>query len=40
MTLFAVDGTKRLITYKGWGDLIQASFESYYYIPLGNPVLS
>ena len=40
MTLFAVNGTKRLVTYKEWSNLIQASFESYYYVPLGNSVHS
>ncbi|KAJ7077886.1 glycoside hydrolase family 13 protein [Mycena belliarum] len=29
-----VDGTERLITYKEWSGLIQASFEKCYYIPL------
>ena len=35
-TLSAVDGTRRLITYKEWSDLIQAAFEPNYYVPLGN----
>ena len=38
MTLIAVDGTKRLVTYNEWSDLIQTSFEPYYYVPLGNAV--
>ncbi|KAF9462976.1 glycoside hydrolase family 13 protein [Collybia nuda] len=29
-----VDGQKRLVTYKEWSDLIQASFEKCYYVPL------
>ncbi|KAL7419064.1 bifunctional 4-alpha-glucanotransferase/amylo-alpha-1,6-glucosidase [Cryptotrichosporon argae] len=28
-----VDGKKRLVTYKEWADLIQASFEKHYYVP-------
>lgn len=28
-----IDGEKRLVTYKEWSDLIQASFEKSYYIP-------
>jgi glycogen debranching enzyme len=28
-----VDGKKRLVTYKEWADLIQASFEKCYYVP-------
>ncbi|KAI0731152.1 glycoside hydrolase family 13 protein [Earliella scabrosa] len=28
-----VDGSKRLVTYKQWSELIQASFEKCYYIP-------
>lgn len=38
LTLPAVDDTKRLITYKEWSDLIQASFEPCYYVPLGNTI--
>jgi hypothetical protein len=38
LTLPAVDGIKRLITYQEWSDLIQASFEPYYYVPLGNTI--
>ncbi|GAW10005.1 glycoside hydrolase family 13 protein [Lentinula edodes] len=29
-----VDGKERLVTYKEWADLIQASFEQCYYVPL------
>lgn len=29
-----VDGQERLVTYKEWSDLIQASFEKCYYVPL------
>ncbi|KAI0057454.1 glycoside hydrolase family 13 protein [Artomyces pyxidatus] len=29
-----IDGKKRLVTYKEWNDLIQASFEKSYYVPL------
>ncbi|KAJ3809108.1 glycoside hydrolase family 13 protein [Lentinula aff. lateritia] len=29
-----VDGKERLVTYKEWADLIQASFEKCYYVPL------
>lgn len=32
-TYCAVDGTKRLVTYKEWSNLIQASFEECYYVP-------
>jgi glycogen debranching enzyme len=32
-----VGGEKRLVTYGEWQELIQASFEKYYYIPLGMP---
>jgi glycogen debranching enzyme len=28
-----VDGQERLVTYKEWADLIQASFEKCYYVP-------
>ncbi|GAA5860325.1 hypothetical protein JCM8547_003463 [Rhodosporidiobolus lusitaniae] len=28
-----IDGKERLITYKEWSDLIQASFERLYYVP-------
>jgi hypothetical protein len=28
-----VDGKKRLVPYKEWADLIQASFEKCYYVP-------
>lgn len=28
-----VKGQKRLVTYKEWSDLIQASFEKHYYVP-------
>ncbi|KAJ7245146.1 glycoside hydrolase family 13 protein [Mycena haematopus] len=31
-----IDGTERLVTYKEWSGLIQASFEKCYYVPL-NP---
>ncbi|THV06230.1 glycoside hydrolase family 13 protein [Dendrothele bispora CBS 962.96] len=29
-----VDGKEQLVTYKQWADLIQASFEKCYYVPL------
>ncbi|BEJ13378.1 hypothetical protein CspHIS471_0305520 [Cutaneotrichosporon sp. HIS471] len=29
-----VKGQKRLVTYKEWADLIQASFEKHYWVPL------
>lgn len=29
-----IDGTCRLVTYQEWSDLIQASFEQNYYVPL------
>lgn len=32
---FTVDGKERLVTYKEWADLIQASFEKCYYVPRG-----
>ncbi|KAI5477588.1 glycogen debranching enzyme, glycoside hydrolase family 13 protein [Pseudohyphozyma bogoriensis] len=28
-----IDGKKKTVTYKEWGDLIQASFEKHYYVP-------
>ncbi|OBZ74017.1 Glycogen debranching enzyme [Grifola frondosa] len=28
------DGKRRLVTYKEWGNLLQASFEKCYYVPL------
>ena len=31
-----VDGNRRLVTYREWNNLIQASFEMSYYIPLGG----
>ncbi|KAF8325872.1 glycoside hydrolase family 13 protein [Cantharellus anzutake] len=31
-----IEGRTRLITYGEWGNLIQASFEKYYYVPLGT----
>ena len=31
-----VRGRKRLVTYKEWNDLIQASFEKCYYVPRGR----
>ena len=30
-----VDGKRRLVTYKEWNNLVQASFEECYYVPLG-----
>ncbi|KAG8948780.1 hypothetical protein FRC03_000578 [Tulasnella sp. 419] len=30
-----INGQQRLVTYQEWSDLIQASFEKYYYVPLG-----
>lgn len=33
---FLVDGERRLVTYKEWGSLLQASFEKCYYVPLGE----
>ena len=35
ITYRSVDGTKRLVTYKEWSNLIQASFEECYYVPTG-----
>ncbi|KAJ3798325.1 glycoside hydrolase family 13 protein [Lentinula aff. detonsa] len=32
----SVDGKERLVTYKEWADLIQASFEKCYYVPLDD----
>lgn len=32
----AVGGKKRVVTYGEWSDLIQASFEKCYYVPLGK----
>ncbi|KAF9557321.1 glycoside hydrolase family 13 protein [Agrocybe pediades] len=29
-----IKGKKRLVTYEEWSNLIQASFEKYYYVPL------
>jgi len=29
-----IDGKLQVITYKQWGDLLQASFEKHYYVPL------
>lgn len=37
VTFSTVDGTTRFVTYKEWNDLLQASFEQNYYIPLGRP---
>jgi hypothetical protein len=34
---FVVDGKTCLVTYKEWDDLLQASFEHNYYVPLGVP---
>lgn len=31
-----IGGCKQLITYREWADLIQASFEKYYYVPLDS----
>jgi glycogen debranching enzyme len=31
-----VDGNRRLVTYREWNNLIQASFEKSYYVPLGE----
>jgi glycogen debranching enzyme len=31
-----VGGARRIVTYKEWNDLLQASFEKCYYVPLGN----
>lgn len=28
-----VNGQKRLVTYKEWADLVQAAFETHYYVP-------
>jgi glycogen debranching enzyme len=33
LTLPPVNGKKRLVPYKEWADLIQASFEKHYYVP-------
>ncbi len=33
-----VDGKRVLITYGQWNDLIQESFETAYYVPLGEPI--
>jgi glycogen debranching enzyme len=35
LTRLAVDGKRRLVTYKEWDGLIQASFERCFYIPEG-----
>lgn len=32
----SVDGKRRLVTYKEWGNLLQTSFEACYYVPLGE----
>jgi len=29
-----IDGVQRLVTYKEWNDLLQSSFEKYFYVPL------
>ncbi|KAI0923791.1 hypothetical protein AcV5_009241 [Taiwanofungus camphoratus] len=29
-----IDGKRRLVTYKEWGNLLQTSFEACYYVPL------
>lgn len=34
--LLTVNGKSRLVPYKEWSDLIQASFEKCYYVPLGK----
>lgn len=36
LTQETVDGMDRLVTYGEWNDLIQRSFERYFYVPLGN----
>ena len=36
LTRLSVNGQTRLVTYKEWSDLIQASFEKCYYVPLGK----
>ncbi|KAG6836985.1 hypothetical protein H0H93_016689 [Arthromyces matolae] len=33
-----IDGQTKLVTYKEWADLIQASFEKYYYVPASKPL--
>ena len=33
LTYLAVNGNKRLVTYKEWADLLQANFEKCYYVP-------
>ncbi|KIJ55238.1 glycoside hydrolase family 133 protein [Sphaerobolus stellatus SS14] len=32
-----IDGKERLVTYKEWSDLLQASFERCYYVPSAPP---
>lgn len=34
-----VNGFERLVTYAEWSDLMQASFERSYYVPLGNRMM-
>jgi hypothetical protein len=38
--LSTVNGQERLVTYTEWSDLIQASFEKCYYVPLGKALSS
>lgn len=34
-----VNGKEQVVTYKQWSDLIQASFEKCYYVPVGEESL-
>ena len=39
MFFLSVDGTKRVIKYQEWAELIRLSFEKHFYIPLGASYL-
>jgi glycogen debranching enzyme len=39
LTQYQVNGQERVVTYIEWSDLIQASFEKCYYVPLRKSVL-
>ena len=35
-----VNGTRRLVTYREWANIIKANFESHYFIPSGTSEIS
>jgi hypothetical protein len=36
LIMWIVDGKIRHVSYKEWDDLIQASFEQNYFVPIGQ----